>query len=334
MIKTKYSMEPFTNTKNFKCKMNKSKTVIIINPKSGKKRFLSFYLPIVKKLYTKYDVKYDIVYTSKSGDASKIATFYKDNVDFITIFGGDGTIRETLEGLKDKPIPIGIIPFGTVNVLALDLGISFNPIKATQTILEGHKRNIDVGVVNSTTFLLMCSAGIDAMAVHNINLRAKKFLGRISYAFSAIKSLIQYNPRKMLIEIKDKNIIEEGYLVIVSNSRFYGGKFQIDKNTYIDDGMLNILIFKRGTIKDTFKIFFGLLLKNNFNNEEIKTYTGKDIVINSNKKVCMQIDGDKAPYPPAHISIKKNFLPIFVPQIKKKKNNIFSNIKKKFMKES
>lgn len=325
---------PFKNFKNeIENPKNKGKkTILIINPKAGKRIFLNFYLPLIEVRLSKYNIKYEKIFTKKPGDATIIASNYAKLVDFIIVFGGDGTIREVVEGITKTPIPIGIIPFGTVNVLALDLKIPFNPIKAINTIIEGNIKKIDIGFINTIPFLLMCSSGIDALAVHNVNLNTKKIIGPIAYIFSAIKSIIIYRPHKITINIIDQDIIDEGYLVIISNSRFYGGKFVIDKDTSIDDGLLNIFLFKKGLIKDTFRLFAGVLLNKIEQVPGIVYYKGKEIYLNSKKKVYMQIDGDKAPPPPAHITIKKRIIPIFTPRQKKKQSNLINDLKKLFAK--
>lgn len=335
MLFKKNKKLPFKNFNiNIENPKNKGKnTIIIINPKAGKKIFLNLYLPLVETQLKKYNIKYETIFTKRPGDATIIAKNYAKLVDFIIIFGGDGTVREVVEGIKEYPIPIGIIPFGTVNVLALDLKIPFNPIKATNNIIEGNIKKIDIGIINNKPFLLMCSSGIDALAVHNVNLNAKKILGPFAYIFSAIKSLIIYRPHKITIKIVDKNIVDEGFLVIISNSRFYGGKFIIDRNTSIDDGLLNIFLFKKGSIKDTFRLFAGVLLNKIEQVPGIVYYKGKEIYLNSQKKVYLQIDGDKAPPPPAHITINKKAISIFSPKQKKKQSNIIDDLKKLFSKK-
>lgn len=287
-------------------------TCIVINPKAGKKIFINIYLPLVLSVFDEHDISYDIKYTKHSGDATDIAKKHKDEVDFFTIFGGDGTIKEVLAGMFDNPKPIGIIPFGTVNVLALDLGIPFDPIGAATTIVFGIKKYIDVGVINQQPFILMASIGIDAEAVHNININAKKLIGKIAYFTSAIRSLFVYKPQILTVKIVDKQIVDHGYIAIISNSRFYGGKFTIDEDTTIDDGLLNLFLFKKGSFFDTFRLFMGVLTKTHNQMKDISFYTTSKVMISCKKKAKVQVDGDIACYPPLDISIRPGFLPVFV----------------------
>ncbi|MBA7622262.1 Diacylglycerol kinase [subsurface metagenome] len=140
----------------------------------------------VRGILERKKVEYRIFYTRYSGHAGVIVRKNLKNMDFVTVFGGDGTIREVVKGMGDHPLPVGIIPCGTVNVLALDLGISLNPVIATVTIVEGYQRKIDIGYLNDEPFLLMVSTGIDALAVHNVDLMAKRIFGQIAYVISAL----------------------------------------------------------------------------------------------------------------------------------------------------
>ena len=228
------------------------KTILIVNPKAGRSFFLNLHLPQVIKLLERHEVSFRVFYTRYSGHAAKLVRRYRDEIDCVTVFGGDGTIREVVKGMGTRPLPIGIIPFGTVNVLALDLGISLNPVIATTSILAGHTRRIDVGYLNSEPFLLMVSTGLDAMAVHTVDLRFKRYLGQMSYVLGMIWSALTDRARRIQITIEEKNITDRGYLAIVSNSRYYAGPYTLAEEVRIDNGILNVILFKKSSILDTF----------------------------------------------------------------------------------
>ncbi|MCX8058658.1 MAG: diacylglycerol kinase family lipid kinase [Spirochaetes bacterium] len=299
--------------KKITSKDNFSKTCIIVNPKAGRHLLLNLIVNIITNKFDQNNISYKVFYTKKEGDATIISSMYNKIVDFFTVVGGDGTIREVIEGFVNNPKPIGIIPTGTANVLALELNLPFLASSAIDVIIKGNKKKIDVGFLNSKPFILMASAGIDALAVHNVNLKVKKIFGKISYIFSAIKSFLIYKPHLMNIYFEDLKIEEKGYLIIASNSKFYGGKFQIDEETKIDDGLLNIFIFKNHGFLNTIRLFLGILTKSHKSFKDCLFYKSSSLRIESQKKVFMQIDGDKAPHTPATINIKNKFVEIFVP---------------------
>jgi diacylglycerol kinase (ATP) len=294
------------------------KTILIVNPKAGRRFFLNLHLPQVVKLLERHDVSFRVFYTRYSGHAAKLVRRYRDQVDCVTVFGGDGTIREVVKGMGDRPLPIGIIPFGTVNVLALDLGISLNPVIATTSILAGHTRRIDVGYLNDEPFLLMVSTGLDAMAVHTVDLRFKRYLGQMSYVLGMIWSALTDRARRIRITIEEKNITDRGYLAIISNSRYYAGPYTLDEDVSIDDGILNLILYKKSGILDTLRLLVNVLINRHRMMPDVSFYSGKVIRIHASRRIKMQMDGDKAPSPPARIWVRKQFLPVFVHEQEKK----------------
>ena len=288
------------------------KTLIIINPKAGKRFFLQLFLPQVIQVFRKNGINYIVQYTRYAGHGSRLAEKYGPCVDFITVFGGDGTIREVLQGMKEKAVPVGIIPFGTVNVLALDLGIPFNPIHAAQKIAEGKTRYIDIGRLNGRPFVLMVSTGIDAFAVHNLDLRLKKVLGKLAYGLAALWSAATYKVRKVRITLPREGISDQGYMAVVSNSRYYGGRLSLDQDTRIDDGLLNVVLFKKASVLEILWSLIELVSRRRTRFPDVVCYKTPEVIIHSKKRLYIQTDGDKVPYRTAHITIEKRYLPVFV----------------------
>ncbi len=289
------------------------KTIVIVNPEAGKRVFLSLYLPQVLKALERGGVALEVFTTRYPGHAARIVRRRRQGLDFVTVFGGDGTVREVVKGLGENPLPVGIIPFGTVNVLALELGLSFNPLAAVATVLEGHTRRIDVGYMNDEPFLLMVSSGIDALAVHNVDLRAKRLFGRIAYLGSALWSAFNLRVRRVWISIPETGVRDRGYLAIIANSRYYAGPYKIAEKTRIDDGILDVLLFKRRSIGDTLLLLAGILIGRHRYLKDVVFYRGRVIEVGSRRRQKMQMDGDKAPSTPARVWVRKRFLPVIVP---------------------
>lgn len=289
------------------------KTLLIVNPQAGRRLLLNLYLPQVQHLLEARGVEVQVLFTGCAGDATRLVRKHREGVDWVTVFGGDGTVREAVAGMDDRPLPLGIIPFGTVNVLALDLGIPSNPMAAARVLLAGRTRSIDVGFLDSEPFLLMVSTGIDAMAVHNLDFRAKRYFGQMAYMFSALWTALTDRPRRIRIRVEPGGIRDSGYLAVVSNSRYYAGPYRIAEETRIDDGVLNVLLFKKKSILDTLRLFLGLLTRRHRLMRDVAFYSGREIRISSRTRVKMQMDGDKAPPTPATVWIKPRFLPVLVP---------------------
>lgn len=290
------------------------KTLVVVNPKAGKRVFLNFYLPQVLRALKRGGVRVAVWHTRYEGHAARIVARQRGGVDFITVFGGDGTVREVVKGLGEEPLPVGIIPFGTVNVLALDLGIPFHPLQAVAALLEGKVRRIDVGYLNGEPFLLMVSTGLDALAVHNVDLRAKRVIGRIAYLLSAIGAAMSYQARRVWIRIPGQGVRDRGYLAIVANSRYYAGPYRIAETTRIDDGLLDVVLFKKRSLGATLRLMAGILFNRTRSLRDVAHYQCTSLEMSSRRRQKMQMDGDKAPPTPARIWVRKRHLPVLVPR--------------------
>jgi YegS/Rv2252/BmrU family lipid kinase len=290
------------------------KTILIVNPQAGRRLLLNLYLPQVQRLLERNGVEVRVLYTRRAGHATQLVRRHRGEADFVTVFGGDGTIREVVAGMVDCPLPLGIIPFGTVNVLALDLGIPSNPLAAARVVLDGRTRNIDLGFLGREPFLLMVSTGIDAMAVHNLDFRAKRYIGQMAYMLAGLWTALTDRPQRIRIGIDERGVRDSGYLAIISNSRYYAGPYRVAEETRIDDGLLNVLLFKKNSLLDTIRLVLGVLTRRHRVMRDVTFYSGKVIRVLSRTKIKMQMDGDKAPSGPATVWLKPRFLPVIVPK--------------------
>ncbi len=289
------------------------RTLIVVNPTAGRRLALRLFLPQVLKVFDAYGIGYEVAYTRYSGHAARLVRRNGRRFSSVTVLGGDGTIDEVVKGMGERMRPIGVIPFGTANVLALDLEIPFNPVAAAETIARGHQKRIDVGYLNGEPFLLMVSSGLDAFAVHNLNLRAKRYFGKLAYVGSALWSAFTYRARKVQVTLPDQGIRDRGYLAIVSNSRYYGGRFTLDREIRIDDGELDVVLFRKSSILEIFRLLMGFLTQTHRRMNGVAWYRARRIQLTSNRRLYMQKDGDKVPFTQAAIEVRKHHLPVFVP---------------------
>jgi diacylglycerol kinase family enzyme len=107
---------------------------------------------------------------------------------------------------------------------------------------------------------------------------------------------------------------DRGYLAIIANSRFYAGPYRIAEKTRIDDGILEVLLFKKRAIGDTLLLLAGILIGRHRYLRDVVFYRGRVIEVESRRRQKMQMDGDKAPPTPARVWVRKRFLPVIVPR--------------------
>lgn len=160
------------------------RVLVVVNPASGR-RNLKNTLETLESALERKGFEYDIKVTTKEGEAVNLVRSVSERVyGTVCVAGGDGTINEVVNGLYGKKkIRLGIIPLGTVNVLALQLGVPFSIPKAVDLLKTGHNRKIDLVTADNRLFLLMAGIGFDAYTIYKTDLNIKKFLGRLAYVF-------------------------------------------------------------------------------------------------------------------------------------------------------
>ena len=119
--------------------------------------------------------------TTCRGDAEQIAASASSDTFDVVAAGGDGTINEVANGLAGKDLPLAIVPLGTANVLAVEIGMPLRARRIARAIACGDVRSVHVGMVNGRRFLMMAGVGFDAHVVANVNPRLKRAFGKLAY---------------------------------------------------------------------------------------------------------------------------------------------------------
>lgn len=270
-------------------------TLFVINPASGRdssaplKRALLDELPNIPGA--------DAVVLTGPDQALQIATEAAANgYDRIVVAGGDGTINEIINGIGDSEIALGIIPVGTGNVLAHDLGIARDDLQGALGIIKaGKTREVDLGKAGDTRFLLMAGFGFDAEVVRSVPSRAKGIFGRMAYAPMLVHESVMYRPSEFRLVLDEETALStSAYNVIICNCASYAPNLRIAPNASLDDGLLDVMIFER---RPAMKLRFlgwlsaSLITRWAADSSAIH-YQARRVRIESTPIVKMQIDGD------------------------------------------
>ena len=257
-----------------------------------------------------------ILLTEKTNDATRLAAEAVGERPYAIIAaGGDGTINEVVNGMAKSDVPLAILPLGTTNVLAKELGIPEKMTAALEVALSKSARTVSLGrielgtdtdSVTSRYFCLMAGIGFDGKAVHDINETIKKKAGKAAYIWSGIKNFLHYSPNQLFYEIDEKEYI--GYCSITGKASRYGGNFMITPDADLSEPVLYTCIFQGNKRSDLIRYVYravtGILLK-----ERDIIYL-KSTSLEVFGKAHIQIDGDYLGLTPAKITVEKNALRI------------------------
>ena len=185
---------------------------VIINPAAGNNEPV---LNTINDVFAQYDIQWKALVTHGPGDATELARqAAADGCDLVASYGGDGTLMEVVNGLMGAKMPIGILPGGTGNTVAAELGIPLNLGDALRLLATSEaRRRLDVGEINGRYFLLRAYTGIGDD--HNASRELKDRLGVLAYPISGLRFLKEHPPATFRLTVDDQLIEETGIMCYV-----------------------------------------------------------------------------------------------------------------------
>ncbi len=179
--------------------------------------------------------------TTGPGSATELAASAAgEGFDVVCVLGGDGTVNEALNGLAGGEVPLAIIPTGTVNVLAMELGIPLDPPDAVRVVGRGTESWIDLGLAGERYFGLMAGIGMDAAVVASLNPTLKKALKEAAFAVHGVATYLTHDEPLFRLTSDEREV--EGYFAVFGNAANYGGAFGITPLADMRDGLLDVCV--------------------------------------------------------------------------------------------
>ena len=229
--------------------------LIVANPVAGRGK-LSLAEQVAGRL-REAGCHVDLYFTTCAGDATAYVSALAELPDVIAVAGGDGTVNEVVNGLKaiaNDRFALALIPSGTTNVLAMELGIRRDAGKIAAMIEQGKEKAVWPGSINGRRFMLMAGIGYDAWVVDNVDTQLKKRLGKLAYVWSMLKQLRHFGKKTYQVSVDGKEYCANS--VIMTNGRFYGGSFVISKQADLSRPETQVLMMSG---KNPLKLLFILL---------------------------------------------------------------------------
>lgn len=274
--------------------------LVIFNPAAGRGRQrLSDILARLKTLGCQVTLRE----TAGPGDAGRIVRQESCGHDVVAVAGGDGTINEAANGLADMPsaLALAIIPFGTANVLAWEIGLGTGAERTARTIAEGQPIGIYTGLVNGRHFLTMAGVGFDAEVVASVDARLKRALGKLAYVWRMAVEMFRYRYPMFTVTVDGARF--QAASAIVAKGHFYGGQFICAPDARLSDPSFEVCLFLRGgrwhVARYALALAFGVLGKL----PTVRIVRGRDITLDGPAGAPVQADGEVVAQLPARIQI-------------------------------
>ncbi|TAN59782.1 MAG: diacylglycerol kinase family lipid kinase [Magnetospirillum sp.] len=253
--------------------------------------------------------------TRRRGDAEDFATEASpDRHDAVVAAGGDGTVNEVLNGLGRGPggLALGVIPLGTANVLACEIGLDpKNVDQVARTIAFGPARHVHVAVANCRRFLLMAGAGLDAHVVAGVSVALKRRAGKLAYVVESLKQAVGYD--FPLLTIRADGVDYEGRMVVACKGRFYGGPFIAAPDADLETPMLEVCILPNSGIAGMLRYGLALPMGKLSELPEVQVISARTILITGPRGAPVQGDGDIVARLPAEITVGDDTVELICP---------------------
>lgn len=294
------------------------KYFVIYNPTSGKQLAGQKIFRVSETVMEIEDAEFTFFATKKKGDAETAAVRgCEEGYDMIISCGGDGTVREVVNGIMKSPVRsrLAIMPAGTVNDFASQLKMPKAYANFASLIMKQNFRTIDVCRINSDYFVNVAGGGAFTNIPHNVTIEEKTILGKYAYYFKAAVEV-----PGQLVNTYDINYVIDGreynyntLLFLVINSSGAGGFKNLCPKAEINDGLLDIVIFEKANNADLLQVFTKVFNGRHITHPKVHYFQGQNIKIDCNKKLPIDTDGDLGGYAPAEISSVHNSIEILVP---------------------
>jgi diacylglycerol kinase (ATP) len=288
----------------------------IVNPKSG----ASSSNPVGRQ-FEKYLIKkgfeLKVRQTASLDDACEFATDAAVDYDcaLVVVVGGDGTVREAAHGLEGSDKPLLIVPAGTENLLASELGFD-ERLKTIITSFEAaYVRSLDLGSVNGKCFTSIAGFGFDGRVVNALSSQRQGHINYFDYFWPLWRTFWNYNFEPMKVKVDDRDVFEGPGLVFVGNISRYAMGLQILHYADFGDGVLDICIYECNSQVHLIKHSAMTVFKRHADCYDVTYCQGRNITVTSDTKdILTEIDGDPGPPLPVEIKVIPQAVKVMVPE--------------------
>lgn len=253
--------------------------------------------------------------TREPEDAENLARdLAESGAPIVVAAGGDGTINGVVNGMAtaavEKLPTLGVLPFGTMNVFSLELGLPKNLDRAWEIICAGKTRDIDLWRGNEHFFVQLAGVGLDAEIIRETTWEQKKQLGPLSYVISAARIIGKEAPEVTVIPNGHEPV--SGSLVLIGNGKRYGGPLKIFPTAEIDDQMLDVLVFQKLGYVEILDFLKSALVTGFDGEGDFSYFRTSGLRVESQHSVPFEVDGDCVDTTPVTFRLARRALSVLV----------------------
>lgn len=238
----------------------------------------------------------------------------KEGADLVFIWGGDGTVRMCVESLVGSGIPIAILPAGTGNLLARNVGVPQDIEKAVAIGLHGDRKQIDTATVNGNHFAIMAGGGLDALVMRDASDGVKERLGRVAYLWSGARNL-GAKPVKATIDLEGRRFYKGPITcVLFGNMSEVLGGIEVFEGSVADDGMIEMGVVSAKNRAEWVRTLTRVAVGRVEGSPFVLTTRGTDMTVAFDRPVAYEVDGsEQKPVRRLKVKVRPSSTTICVP---------------------
>ena len=234
--------------------------------------------------------------------------------DLIIAAGGDGTVQQVAAHMRDRTIPFGILPLGTMNNIAFSLGLPMDLDSACDLIAYGTPKQIDMGVLNGVPYLEVANIGAEAEMSPLIEaLRHKGFLSTLGATATFIKQIMRLHSHVLTIEVDGRRKHIHAWEVTVCNTPYYGLRYPAAHGARIDDGLLDVIIIRHRGILGYMGHYWAMLRNHDEPSRNVRSLRAQHVTITTKDPMPIAIGGYTEGMTPATVEVAAGALKVYAP---------------------
>ena len=287
--------------------------LVIINPISGYSRSRELPLILHRRLtWEGFQIRVHL--TTGPRDAYEYTRSQVRDFDLVLVAGGDGTVRDVVAAAAPQGVPVTILPTGTENLFAKEMGIRPDLDRIVDTVRGGRVVTLDMGVVNGSPFLMLSGIGFDAQVLLHLNQFRRGNITHLTYFWPIWRTFWEYDFPAVTVEADGQKILDDtAALVFVSNIRRYAVNLRICDRARFDDGLLDVCIYKCRHQVPLLMHAWRTLFRRHLARGDVIYHQARSIRVTSRHALPYETDGDPGGYLPAEYEILPSAVKVLLP---------------------
>ncbi|MES2464302.1 MAG: diacylglycerol kinase family protein [Armatimonadota bacterium] len=251
--------------------------------------------------------------TLRAGHAKELAKAAAEKHSIVVACGGDGTVGDVARGLYGTDATLGVIPVGTGNDFARNLGLKLDLQEATATILGGVVRRIDVGMINGVPFVNNAGTGFDSSVMATMNSSIRFASGQPAFMLAILKTLGTFKPLTLTYQADDEEpVTVKAMMLSLLNGRMYGAGIIAAPQAEMDDGQIDVLIILAMPKPQLVALIPKVRQGQHENHPAVRMFKARKLTVNTIPPQPLNIDGDVSGLTPMNVTMEPRSLKVLV----------------------